>query len=112
MYQHVVQARGAEVEATDIPGVTIRVLWSDPASGALTVVTELAPGAAIPRHRHTHANETVFVLEGDFVEDGVPYGPGAYFVGAKGTDHGPHASAGGCRVLTHFSAALDFVMTA
>jgi hypothetical protein len=47
---------------------------------------------------------------GDFIEDGKKYGPGTYFVGAKGTEHGPHATKRGCKLLTHFSAKLDFVV--
>jgi hypothetical protein len=48
------------------------------------------------------------VLEGDFVEAGMTYGPGTFFAGKAGTTHGPHHSVGGCTVLTHFSAELDF----
>ena len=94
----------------NFPGVEIKVLHTDTASGATTVLTRLAAGAVIPRHRHTTADETVYVIEGDFVEDGESFGPGAFFVGAAGTDHGPHGSRNGCVVLTRFSAALDFVL--
>jgi hypothetical protein len=47
-------------------------------------------------------------VSGDFIEDGVAYGPGNYFVGAARTLHGPHSTASGCTLLTHFSAELDF----
>ncbi len=91
-------------------GVTMKPLHTDTATGASTVLTRLAAGASIPRHRHTLADETVYVIEGDFVEDGVAYGPGSFFAGQAGTDHGPHDSVSGCVVLTRFSAALDFVI--
>ena len=110
MYQHHSNVRNATPQNLEVPGVSIRPLWSDAKSGALTVVTEMQPGAVIPKHRHTHADETVYVLEGDFIEDGAPHGPGSYFVGAKGTWHGPHTTKTGCKVLTHFSASLDFVV--
>lgn len=109
MYQHQACVHDVVPRTLDFPGVSIRPLWSDPAVGAVTVVTEMRPGSVIPRHTHTHADETVYVLEGDFIEDGVAHGPGSYFVGAKGTPHGPHATKNGCSLLTHFSAALDFV---
>ena len=32
-------------------------------------MTRINPGAEIPAHYHTHADETVFVLEGHFIED-------------------------------------------
>ncbi|MBI1190705.1 MAG: cupin domain-containing protein [Tepidisphaera sp.] len=109
MYQHHVNAEAVPAQPLELPGVSIRVLWNDPATGAMTVITQMAPGSVIPRHSHTHADETVFVLEGDFIEDGRSHGPGTYFVGKKQTPHGPHATKGGCRVLTQFSATLDFV---
>lgn len=92
----------------DFPGVSMKVLFKDDASGAMTAVTRMEPGATLPAHFHTHADETVYVLEGEFIEDGESHGPGWYFVGKAGTPHGPHTTRGGCRVLTHFSAELDF----
>lgn len=92
----------------DIPGVAMKVLSRDEATGAMAVVTRMDAGAVIPAHFHTHADETVFVLDGDFVEDGESYGPGAFFAGKAGTPHGPHRTVAGCSVLTHFSAELDF----
>lgn len=109
MYQHQIRSDQVSPRQIDVPGVSIRVLWNDPATGAMTVITQMSPGATIPRHSHTHADETVFVLEGDFIEDGQSHEAGTYFVGKKQTPHGPHATKGGCRVLTHFSATLDFV---
>jgi quercetin dioxygenase-like cupin family protein len=92
-----------------LPGVAMQVLRTDEATGAMTVLTRIASGASIPEHSHTKADESVFVVEGEFVEDGETYGPGSYFFGKAGTRHGPHSSPTGCIVLTHFSAELDFV---
>ncbi|WP_020472971.1 cupin domain-containing protein [Zavarzinella formosa] len=94
----------------DFPGVSLRVLWTDPDTGVMSVLTRLAPGASIPAHFHTKADETVYVLEGDFIEDGATHGPGSFFAGKAGVPHGPHSSVGGCIVLTGFSATLDFVL--
>jgi anti-sigma factor ChrR (cupin superfamily) len=96
--------------ALDFPGVEIKLLHTEPDGGATSVLTRLLPGAVIPRHRHTAADETVYVVEGDFIEDGESFGPGSFFSGKAGTDHGPHTSKGGCVVLTRFSAPLDFVL--
>jgi uncharacterized RmlC-like cupin family protein len=92
----------------DMPGVSMKVLHKDGTTGAMAVLTRMDAGATIPAHFHTKADETVYVLAGDFVEDGVSHGPGSYFVGKAGVPHGPHQSVGGCTVLTHFSAELDF----
>jgi hypothetical protein len=51
----------------------------------------------------------VFVVEGDFIEDGVSHGPGTFFAGPAGSIHGPHRTRTGCVLLTTFSAELDFV---
>jgi quercetin dioxygenase-like cupin family protein len=94
----------------EISGVTMRVLNKEADTGAMAVLTRIEAGASIPAHFHTHANETVYVIEGDFVEDGESYGPGSYFAGKAGVPHGPHGTVGGVTVLTHFSAELDFQM--
>jgi quercetin dioxygenase-like cupin family protein len=109
MYEVKKCADAAQWEGLDFPGVTMQVLRKDEATGAMTVLTRLAPGASIPGHSHTRADESVFVVEGEFVEDGEAYGPGSYFFGRAGTRHGPHSSPTGCTVLTHFTAELDFV---
>ena len=93
----------------DLPGVSVRVLHRGDARGGQVVITRMAPGSVIPEHWHSDADETVYVLDGDFVEAGVTYGPGTFFFGKAGKPHGPHTSTTGCTVLTHFSsAALDF----
>ena len=94
----------------DFPGVSMKVLFTDEATGAMAVITRMDAGAVIPAHYHTKADETVYVLEGDFVEDGESHGPGTFFAGKAGVPHGPHGSVGGCTVLTAFSATLDFVL--
>ncbi|MBY0262485.1 MAG: cupin domain-containing protein, partial [Phycisphaerales bacterium] len=92
MYEHVSRSDQIAPQPIGVAGVTIRPLWSDPATGAMTVVTEMAPGAVIPRHSHTHAHESVYVLDGEFVEAGVAHGPGTYFVARSGVTHGPHST--------------------
>lgn len=108
MYQVKMHESQADWTPLEMPGVSMKVLHRDEATGAMAVLTRMDAGATIPAHFHTRADETVYVLAGDFVEDGVSYGPGAYFVGPAGTPHGPHHTTGGCTVLTHFSAELDF----
>jgi quercetin dioxygenase-like cupin family protein len=110
MYQKVITREDVDCTALEIPGVTIQILHEDRVSGGTTVLTHLAAGATIPEHWHVAADETVFVLSGDFLEAGQAYGPGTFFVGKAGTSHGPHASNLGCTVLTTFSAPFDFQM--
>ena len=107
MYQVIVDANLLAERPLDIDGVSIRMLHQT-VTGAIAVVTRMRAGAIIPAHWHSKADETVYVLSGDFIEDGVTYGVGSYFVGAARTVHGPHSTKSGCTLLTHFSADLDF----
>jgi quercetin dioxygenase-like cupin family protein len=109
MYDKKLDAGSVPWAGLEFAGVAIRVLHTDPRSGAMTVVTRMEPGARIPAHSHSRADETVYVIEGDFVEDRKSYGPGSFFAGAAGTVHGPHETVNGCVLLTTFSATLDFV---
>jgi len=110
MYQ--LKINQADVKSTplEIPGVSMKILYTDAGTGGMAVLTRMEPGATIPRHSHTHADEKVYVLEGDFIEEGEAFGPGSYFVGKAKTTHGPHQTEQGCLVLTHFSAEFDFVL--
>lgn len=110
MYGVTINEREVRWTPLDVPGVSMKVLHNDETSGAMAVLTRMDAGATIPAHFHTKADETVYVLAGDFVENGVSHGPGSYFVGRAGAPHGPHHTVGGCTVLTHFSAELDFQM--
>jgi quercetin dioxygenase-like cupin family protein len=110
MYQTKIDTSALPWSPLDFPGVSMKVLQNVESTGGMTVMTRMAAGSSIPAHSHTRADETVFVVEGDFVEDGVTYGPGSFFVGRAGSVHGPHRSAGGCVLLTTFSGPLDFVI--
>ena len=109
MYQRKVDTSTLASSPLDFAGVSMKVLQQNEQAGGMTVLLRMEPGSSIPAHHHTHADETVFVIDGDFVEDGVSYGPGSFFTGRAGTPHGPHGTAKGCVLLITFSATLDFV---
>ena len=108
MYERIVDTELLDWTPLDFDGVSVRLLHRVESTGAVTLMTRMAPGSAIPAHWHSAADETVFVLDGDFIEDGASYGPGSFFIGRAGIPHGPHRTAGGCLLLTTFSAELDF----
>lgn len=91
------------------PGVSMKLLQQVESTGGVTAMTRMAAGSSIPAHSHTHADQMVFVVEGDLVEEGVTYGPGSFLVAKAGTPHGPHDTAGGCVLLTWYSGPPDFV---
>lgn len=87
-----------------IPGATVEKLSAkifnvDTKYGPVFVELKMAPGAFIPAHIHHKTAEQHFVLEGDFINDGISYGPGAFFSHDADQVHGPHETKNGCRLL-------------
>jgi quercetin dioxygenase-like cupin family protein len=59
----------------------------------------MKPGAFIPAHVHKNVAEVLYILEGDFTNDGKPYQAGTTLHVKAGGVHGPHTTEKGCRVL-------------
>lgn len=59
-----------EPEWRDVgPGISYKLLASDPATGSLSMLVRLAPGAAYPPHRHAGVEE-LHLLDGElWIED-------------------------------------------
>ncbi len=56
---------------TQFEGISIKVLYEDPAKGEMTCLLRWAPGAKLPMHRHPEIEQS-WVLEGSFADhDGV-----------------------------------------
>jgi quercetin dioxygenase-like cupin family protein len=66
MYHLKLDATSIAWSPLEFAGVSLRVLYTESDTGAMTVLTRMAPGAVIPAHLHTKADETVYVLEGGF----------------------------------------------
>ncbi|HEX7300346.1 MAG TPA: cupin domain-containing protein [Solirubrobacteraceae bacterium] len=94
-----------DFEGLGFPGVAMAVLHngSGQSTGTLVVATRMEAGAEIPAHSHDSGNETVVVVAGDFIEEGQTYEKGSYLFAGAGVVHGPHRTAHGCMVITHFS---------
>ena len=50
------------------PGNKMKVIYHDPESGMLTILSKLAPGSGIPAHLHEDLEQT-YVLQGSMVDD-------------------------------------------
>lgn len=55
-------------EKTKLPGSERKVLYSDPVTGAMTVLFRMAPGGVVPFHEHPELEQT-YMLEGSMVDD-------------------------------------------
>jgi anti-sigma factor ChrR (cupin superfamily) len=78
-------------EATRFPGVTVKTLLFDPATGLATVLMKMEAGAVLPDHEHVLIEQT-YVLEGRLVdkegpEIGLAIGPGEYVWRPPGSRH-------------------------
>lgn len=73
-------------------GVRVKTLREAP-TGA-SVLIELAPGAALPAHRHRYLEEGI-ILQGGLQVDDLELGPGDYHVSPAGSRHGRISSRQG-----------------
>src|SRR5215831_4831772 len=53
--------------------VTIKVLNSDQSLGPAVVLLRMEPGSEIARHLHERTTETSYVLDGEFINEGITY---------------------------------------
>jgi quercetin dioxygenase-like cupin family protein len=109
MYQTTLDTSALPWSPTGWPGVSMKMLQQVESTGGMIGMMRMDAGSSIPPHSHTHADQAVFIIEGDLVEEGVTYGPGSLLVAKAGTPHGPHSSSGGCVLLSTYFGKPDFV---
>ena len=109
MYETKTDTSALPWSATGWPGVSMKMWPQGESAGGTCGMIRMDAGSSIPAHSHTHADQAVFVIEGDLVDDGVTYGPGSFLLAKAGTPHGPHGSSGGCVLLSTYFGTPDFV---
>jgi anti-sigma factor ChrR (cupin superfamily) len=82
---------------------TLKVLNSEESLGPAVALLRMEPGSEIPRHVHERTTEMSYVLDGDFINEGISYPPGTEINIKPNTIHGPHTTKTGCSVLVTFS---------
>ena len=89
------------------PGIETKMLYSDPASGVMTVLTKIAPGAKLPDHEHVLVEQT-WVLEGTLhCGEGVCKA-GDFVWRPAGSRHEAWGGPQGCLALAMFQAPNRF----
>ena len=68
MYQTISSTPSLPWTPTGWAGVSMRSLQQNELTGGMTGMIRMEPGSWIPAHSHTHADQTVFVLEGDLID--------------------------------------------
>ena len=82
------------------PGNKMKVIYHDPETDMLTILSKLEPGSGIPAHKHEDLGQT-FVLEGSLVDGEGECTAGNFVIRAKGSHHAPTAP-NGCTMLVFF----------
>ena len=109
---HALASRFIETESVPwiemSPGNKMKVIYHDPKTDMLTILSKLEPGAGIPAHVHEDLEQT-FVLEGSLRDDEGECTAVNFVIRAKGSRHAPTAP-NGCTMLVFFlkpTAALN-----
>ena len=109
MFQYTALAKDKTFQPGPYPGVELLVLHKNETTGGVTVLRKFHAGVTVPAHMHPQANESVYVLSGEWEESGVVYGPGSFFFAPRGQQHGPHIARTEVLSLTMFDGPLTVV---
>ena len=89
------------------PGVEVLRLFGDHEEGASTALLRYAPGARVPRHRHT-GFELIVVLSGAQSDERGTYAAGSVIVNPEGDEHSVWSDEG-CTILIVWERPVEFV---
>ena len=109
MFQYVALSKDKQWQPGPYAGVELMILHKNEATGGVTVLRKFHAGVTIPAHTHPQANETAYILQGEWEESGVVYKPGTLFFAPKGEQHGPHIARTEVISLTNFDGPLTIV---
>lgn len=87
-------------KSTPTPGIEMKILVQDEASGLLTALFRWQPGTQLPLHEHVEVEQT-YVLEGSIVDDEGEVRVGDFVWRPRGNRHLAR-SPGGALVLSFF----------
>ena len=96
-------------QAGPYEGVKLKILNRNEATGGVTVLRKFEEGTVVPAHIHPEANETAYVLEGEWDEGGTIHTTGTLFYAPRGEAHGPHIARSDVISLTIFDGPLTVV---
>ena len=109
MFPYVSLSKDKKWQAGPYAGVELMFLHKNEETQGVTVLRKFAAGATIPAHIHPQANETAYILSGEWEESGVVYTTGTCFFAPKGELHGPHVARTEVISLTMFDGPLTIV---
>ena len=109
MFPYVTLSKDKTWQPGPYPGVELSVLHQNEATGGVTLLRKFKAGVTVPAHIHTLANESAYILSGEWEESGVTHTAGTFFFAPKGERHGPHVARTEVISLTVFDGPLTVV---
>ena len=106
MFPYIIASDRAEWKPGLYDGVDLKLLHKNEETGGVTVLRRFRAGATIPEHIHRQANETAYILSGEWEESSVTYTEGTCFYAPRGVKHGPHHAKTEVISLTIFDGPL------
>ena len=106
MFQYVSLAKDKQWQPGPYDGVELLILHKNATTGGVTALRKFKAGVTVPAHVHPLANESVYILSGEWEESGVAYSAGAFFFAPRGEQHGPHVAKTEVISLTIFDGPL------
>jgi quercetin dioxygenase-like cupin family protein len=79
--------------------ITLAIRNANYTLGPVMLHIAMKPGAVIPAHLHKDTAEALYVVEGDFTNEGKQYQAGTSLHFKAGREHGPHTTKNGCKLL-------------
>src|SRR5262245_23778659 len=83
--------------------ITLAVRNANYTLGPVMLHLVMKPSAVVPKHHHKGMAEALYVVEGDFTNEGKQYRAGTSLHFKAGNVHGPHTTKNGCRLLILWS---------
>ena len=102
MYDQEIPASQVKADRFPFPSegdITLAVRNKNFALGPVMVHIVMKSGSVIPPHKHEKLAEALYVVEGDFINEGKEYLPGTSLHVKAGKQHGPHSTKNGCSLL-------------
>jgi quercetin dioxygenase-like cupin family protein len=109
MFPYIALAKDKQWQPGPYGGVELLVLHKNEKTGGVTVLRKFKAGTEVPAHTHPEANESVYILSGEWVESETTYSTGAFFFAPRGQKHGPHFARTEVISLTSFDGPLTIV---
>jgi quercetin dioxygenase-like cupin family protein len=106
MFPYIALAKEKSWQPGPYAGVELMVLHKNDQTGGVTVLRKFHAGVTVPAHIHPQANESVYVLSGEWEEAGKVHTTGAFFFAPRGSAHGPHFAKTEVVSLTIFDGPL------